>query len=201
MQKVDFKGKFTENGVPLSGQTVKLQATAPGNPWHTVRHTSTDANGVATTSAPIHATGQWRMVMTGDLVDKRVTPTKTIHVKQPEPPKAKKVLRTAENLAGTPYQYGGTSPSGFDCSGFTKYVYDKVGVNLPRTSSAQADAVQSIAKAAKKPGDLLFFSDGGDVYHTAIYAGHGKMWTAPQSGETVKLDDIYTSSYSVGRAW
>jgi cell wall-associated NlpC family hydrolase len=198
MQQVAFKGRFADRGVPMVGQTVNLQASAPGKPWHTVRHTTTDVNGVARTAAPVHASGEWRMVMTGDLADKRVTPTKTVHVVQP---KAKVVLSTAAKLAGTPYEYGGTSPSGFDCSGFTKYVFSKVGVDLPRTSSAQSDAVKTVAKAAKKPGDLLFFSDGGDVYHTAIYAGHGKMWTAPESGETVKLDNIFSSSYTVGRAW
>jgi cell wall-associated NlpC family hydrolase len=154
--------------------------------------------GVAQVTAPVHATGQWRMVMAGDLTDKRVTPSRTVHV---DAPKAEEVLQTAAKLAGTPYEYGGTTPSGFDCSGFTKYVFSKVGVDLPRTSSAQAEAVKTVSKAAKKPGDLLFFSDGGSVYHAAIYAGHNKMWTAPESGETVKLSNIFDSSYTVGRAW
>lgn len=205
-QVVTFKGRFIEDGKPLANQRVTLRANAPGNPWHVKRTVRTDENGLAKASSKVHATGQWKMVLAGDLDDDgkdelRVSPTRTVHVETPDAKKAKRVLQNAAKLAGTPYVYGGTTPAGFDCSGFTQYVYNKAGVNLPRTSDAQAGAVKRVSQAAKKPGDLLFFHEGGSVYHAAVYAGKGKMWTAPQSGETVKLDGIYSSSYFVGRAW
>lgn len=111
------------------------------------------------------------------------------------------ILQVAQSLEGTPYRYGGSSPSsGFDCSGFTSYVYDQVGIGLPRTSGAQADAVTEISQASAKAGDLVFFHDGGGVYHVAIYAGGDKVWHAPNSGGHVEMVDIWDSSITFGRA-
>lgn len=111
------------------------------------------------------------------------------------------ILKAAQSLQGTPYKYGGTSPSsGFDCSGFTSYVYAQAGVELPRTSSAQADAVQRISEGTLKTGDLVFFHNGGSVYHVAIYAGNGTVWHAPNSGGSVEQVEIWSSSVFYGRA-
>lgn len=111
------------------------------------------------------------------------------------------ILKVAQSLKGVPYRYGGTSPSsGFDCSGFTSYVYAKAGVDLPRTSSAQANAVQRISASTLKAGDLVFFHSGGSVYHVGIYAGNGHVWHAPNSGSTVEYAKIWTSSVFYGRA-
>lgn len=111
------------------------------------------------------------------------------------------ILKTAQSLEGTPYRYGGSSPSsGFDCSGFTSYVYDQVGIGLPRTSSAQHDAVTQISQGSAKPGDLVFFHGSGGVYHVAIYAGNDKVWHAPNSGGSVEMVDIWDSSITFGRA-
>jgi cell wall-associated NlpC family hydrolase len=77
-----------------------------------------------------------------------------------------------------PYQYGGMSPEGFDCSGFVCYVYEAgVGKKLPRTARAQSQYVEIIDKEALAPGDLLFFdtSHGGKINHTGIYLGEGKF--------------------------
>lgn len=84
------------------------------------------------------------------------------------------IVSTGKKYLGTPYVYGGTTPSGFDCSGFTRYVYAKNGISLPRTSRAQRAAVKYTNNP--QPGDLVFFNvGGGAITHVAIYAGNGML--------------------------
>jgi cell wall-associated NlpC family hydrolase len=111
-------------------------------------------------------------------------------------PAAGGVLAIAAQYEGLMYSYGGTSPStGFDCSGFTQYVFSKVGISLPRTAEDQR---QSSARVSNpQPGDLVFF--GSPAYHVGIYAGNGKMWDSPRSGEAVALRSIWTSNVTYGR--
>jgi cell wall-associated NlpC family hydrolase len=98
--------------------------------------------------------------------------------------------------AGEPYAYGAAGPNAFDCSGFVQYVYSQVGVSLPRTAAEQQGAVTPVAASAARPGDLIFI--GSPAYHVGIYAGNGQFWTAPKSGDVVKLQPIW-ASYTVGR--
>jgi peptidoglycan DL-endopeptidase CwlO len=111
-------------------------------------------------------------------------------------PAAGGVLGVAASLAGTPYSYGGTSPStGFDCSGFTQYVFKQVGISLPRTAEEQRQAATPVSDP--QPGDLVFF--GNPAGHVGIYAGGGMMWDSPHSGEVVSKRAIYSSSVTYGR--
>jgi peptidoglycan DL-endopeptidase CwlO len=110
-----------------------------------------------------------------------------------------RILSTAASFEGTPYVWGATGPSSFDCSGFTQYVFKKMGISLPRTAQQQYDSVQHLSKSQAQPGDLIFMGSPGDIYHVAIYAGNGKMWTAPEPGESVKLGNLF-GDWSVGRA-
>lgn len=111
------------------------------------------------------------------------------------------VVADAAKLKGTPYRWGGTTTSGFDCSGYVGYVMRQSGVtHLSRTSHAMRSDTKRVAKRAKKRGDLVFFANtGGKVYHVAIYAGKGKIWHSPGSGRAVTKADIWSSSYTVGR--
>jgi cell wall-associated NlpC family hydrolase len=101
------------------------------------------------------------------------------------------VIDIANNFSGVPYVRGGTTPSGFDCSGYTSYVFAQMGINLPRVASAQYNWSDKISADDRKPGDLMFWSGRGGVYHVGIYAGGGKMWDAPRPGRRVAKISIW----------
>ncbi len=111
-------------------------------------------------------------------------------------------LEVAIHQKGDPYVYGADGPSAFDCSGLTMYAYGKAGLNLPRTSDAQARYARHIHKKHLHRGDLIFFHSGGSVYHVAIYLGrhHGQRYVlhSPHSGTVVQRDPIWTSSWFAG---
>jgi peptidoglycan DL-endopeptidase CwlO len=109
-----------------------------------------------------------------------------------------RIVNTAASFEGTPYVYGATGPSSFDCSGFTSYVFKKMGISLPRTAQQQYDAAQHISKSQAQPGDLVFMGGSNSIYHVAIYAGNNKIWTAPEPGESVKLGNMFGDT-SFGR--
>ena len=99
-------------------------------------------------------------------------------------------LGIAAGFAGTPYVYGGTTPSGFDCSGFTQYVFGQIGINLPRTAEQQRQFATPVS--TPQPGDLVFF--GAPAYHLGIYAGNGMMWDSPHTGSSVGLRSVYSGA-------
>jgi peptidoglycan DL-endopeptidase CwlO len=112
-----------------------------------------------------------------------------------------RVLKEAAKLKGVPYRYGGTTPRGFDCSGYTGYVYKKAGKKLPRTSRQQYSATKHLSRKAAKPGDLVFFkSGGGSVYHVGIYAGGNMLWHSSKPGRPVAKSKIWSSNVAFGRA-
>jgi cell wall-associated NlpC family hydrolase len=103
---------------------------------------------------------------------------------------AGKITRLAQSFVGTPYVWGGTSPSGFDCSGFVQYVYRKVGINLPRVSFQQATAGPRVAIGKLQAGDLVAWdnstrNNGAD--HIAIYIGSGLIAEAPRPGVPLRV--------------
>lgn len=110
------------------------------------------------------------------------------------------VVTVASHYAGDPYLWGGTTPAGFDCSGYVQYVYRQVGISLPRTTNQQYAAVQHIRSDQKRPGDVLFLPDGsGNIYHEGIYAGGNSWWVAAHAGTVIMLQTVYTTNYLVGR--
>lgn len=93
------------------------------------------------------------------------------------------LVDAAYSHLGTPYRYGGTTPAGFDCSGFTGYVYNQaLGMELPRTAAGQSGLGESISLDEAKRGDLIFWGGRGGVYHTGIYLGDGEYIHAAASG-------------------
>ncbi|CEH31026.1 S-layer homology domain-containing protein [Aneurinibacillus migulanus] len=108
--------------------------------------------------------------------------------------------RTVQPLLGVPYRWGGASPSGFDCSGFTQYVYKKLDVSLPRTASQQFEKGTKVSTSSMQPGDLVFFdTGGGSISHVGIYMGAGKMAHAASGQGSVKINSIdwYLNHYRV----
>ncbi len=98
--------------------------------------------------------------------------------------KAARVVKVALGQRGAHYHWAGTSPrTGFDCSGFTRWVYAHVGVSLPHSSYAQYGLGRRVG-GHLKPGDLLFFYGLG---HVGIYVGHGRYIDAPQTGDVVHV--------------
>ena len=105
------------------------------------------------------------------------------------------VVADAQQYLGVPYVWGGTTPSGFDCSGLVQHVYGDLGVTLPRTSEEQATVGQPVDSLADaQPGDLVFFAgtDGtaSAPGHVGIYIGNGQMIDAPQTGENVQVQAV-----------
>jgi cell wall-associated NlpC family hydrolase len=111
------------------------------------------------------------------------------------------IIALAASLRGIPYVAGGTTPSsGFDCSGYTSYVFRKaIGMSLPRISRDQYAFSEHISRAQARPGDLVFMYDGGYIHHVSIYAGNGMVWHSPRSGSVVSKVPIWTSSVYFGR--
>lgn len=107
------------------------------------------------------------------------------------------VVNYALSFLGVPYVWGGTSPSGFDCSGFMQYVYAHFGINLPRTSEEQQTVGTTVSRNGLMPGDLVFF--GTPAYHVGMYIGNGEFVEAPHTGDVVKIANLgdYTSAVRV----
>jgi cell wall-associated NlpC family hydrolase len=124
------------------------------------------------------------------VVKKPVVKKKTPYV-PPQNGSLAGIERIAARYYGVPYVWGGNTPSGFDCSGFTRYVYAKFGVALPRVSRAQFAYTRRISQSSARPGDLVFY--GSPVHHVAIYVGNGYMIDAPRRGKVVSKRKIYYS--------
>lgn len=105
------------------------------------------------------------------------------------------VLGIGSQYLGTPYVYGGTSPAGFDCSGFVQYVYAQAGKSLPRTAAAQAAVGTVIPASQAQPGDLVYFPAG----HIGIYAGNGMIMHAPYPGRSVEVVPLWNQYYQFVR--
>lgn len=103
-----------------------------------------------------------------------------------------RVVEKAVKYTGTRYVYGGSSPRGFDCSGFTKYVYSHTKVkSLPRTSSGQRHAGHVVSKRHAKPGDLVYTPG-----HVAIYVGGSKIIDAPRPGKSIHVRSMWRASWT-----
>ena len=113
--------------------------------------------------------------------------------------KVHRAVNVALRQIGDPYRYGAAGPRAFDCSGLLKYSFKKAGIKVPRTSSAQARRAHRIPKRKLRRGDLMFFRDGGDVYHAAMFLkwrkGRAVMVHSPGSGRKVRRDHPWTKSW------
>jgi cell wall-associated NlpC family hydrolase len=113
-----------------------------------------------------------------------------------------RIVDIAAKYKGTPYKYRGTTPAGFDCSGYSSYVYKKAGIEIPRTTSLQYSSGSSVAKSDLKKGDLVFFMGWPIIgmilppNHVGIYVGNNRFIHAPSSGGKVRHDSLNNSYWN-----
>ena len=138
-------------------------------------------------------------------IEETISPADVVQALEASPTTSErtKIVEYAMTFIGTRYVYGGASPStGFDCSGFTQYVFKNFGYSLNRSSAAQIKNGTSISKDELRPGDLVFFSRAGyAVGHVGIYVGDNSFIHAPSTGDYVKissLDEAYYLTRYVG---
>ena len=108
-----------------------------------------------------------------------------------------KIVATAKQHLGVPYKWGGTTPSGFDCSGFVYYVLRCNGINVSRTQTAMYSEGKPVSKSNLQPGDVVFFQNTykAGLSHVGIYVGDGQFIHAPSSGKVVSYADLYSDYY------
>jgi len=115
--------------------------------------------------------------------------------------KGQQIVNTAAKYYGVRYVYGGTTPSGFDCSGLVQYVCREVGISVNRTSRDQFKNGVAVSYNDLQPGDLVFFAKGSSISHVGIYAGNGEVIHSPRPGKVVcrvPMSQITYSSKYVG---
>lgn len=108
-----------------------------------------------------------------------------------------KITAIARDYKGSPYQWGGETPDGFDCSGYVQYLFKRAGIDVPRTCGQQYDAGRRVARSNLKKGDLVFFTRWKFLNflfppnHVGIYLGGNRFIHAPSSGKSVRIDSLH----------
>ena len=148
-----------------------VETRATQTPSRSNERTSTASSSSASSSASTAAT------------------TESTSVAVPASASGSAIVSIASRYVGVPYVYGGTSPDGFDCSGFTQYVFAQVGISLPRQSGAQGSMGTKVSRADAQPGDLIWTPG-----HISIYAGDGMQIDAPRPGKTIQFRQIWQSN-------
>ncbi|MDX6479931.1 MAG: peptidoglycan DL-endopeptidase CwlO [Gaiellaceae bacterium] len=118
----------------------------------------------------------------------------------PPPPLGVRAVTYAKKFIGVPYSYGGSSPrTGFDCSGFVRYVYQRFGISLPHSSYSDLSYGRRVLRKYLKPGDLVFFNGGG---HVGIYVGSNRLIDALHTGTVIRISTMagwYSDSFYAAR--
>lgn len=106
------------------------------------------------------------------------------------------VVDLATRMIGSPYRWGGATPEGFDCSGLVYYAFGEAGIKVPRTSQEQYQAARPVPVSSARPGDLVFFGQGGRISHVGIYIGDQRFIHSPEAGQSVKISALSEAYFS-----
>ena len=148
----------------------------------------TPAPVVNTQPAPAPVTQTPTVSDTPKVPEPVVTPAPVVEPQPAAPTQSvSSVISIAQQYIGVPYVWGGSTPSGFDCSGLVQYVYKQAGISLPRVTSQQEYMGTKISLYALQPGDLVFWGTRGNTHHVAIYIGNNQYVHAPQPGQAVQV--------------
>jgi cell wall-associated NlpC family hydrolase len=170
----------------LTAQAKKSVSAAPMVTVATDAELKVERSAVSVTSA--EENDEYQAQLAAEAADEAAAEAAAA-IEIPDSAAGSAVVSIAMRYLGVPYLWAGSTPDGFDCSGFTSYVYAQVGIDLPRTSSEQRYAGTEVSWADAQPGDLIW-SPG----HIAIYAGDGMQIEAPVPGKTVRYTAIWQSS-------
>ena len=178
----------TVSDKPLPGVDVAYDVRRGDGSWTYLKTVQTNRQGRAVIQRTQQSGNVYRARFLGNARHAAATsPLSYVSVKGQS--FGQRVVQEAARHAGKPYRYGAVGPNSFDCSGFTRYVYGRLGKSLPHNSGAQYNATRRIPRSQLQPGDLVFNGDGS-VHHVGIYAGNGMYWHSPQSGKTVSRDPM-----------
>lgn len=134
------------------------------------------------------------------LVQSTPEPTSTPSPTPTPTPLNQQIGDKAKEYLGVPYVWGGTTPTGFDCSGLVQYVYAQFNINTTRTTYTQVYEGEYVPKENLTVGDLVFFGDISSPHHVGIYIGNRQFIHAPQTGDVVKISNLSDrSDYCTGR--
>ena len=178
-----------DNYPSASSSSASSASSASSSAASSQASSKTTTTTVTTVTKTISVNGSSKSGSSNNGMKLNNQPTLTIKADSPQ---SQKIVDCAKQIAAKhiPYVWGGTSMNGFDCSGFTQYVYREAGIGLPRTAAQQASAVKRISVSDAKPGDLLFWGSRGNEYHVAIYIGGNEFIAAPEPGQSVSVQHI-----------
>ena len=182
----------SSNSNTSTSANTQSQSTASNSSASTTTNTNTAASNANTTSSTNTAASSSQAVSQAPTASTS-TATTTASAS------GSAITSYALTFLGVPYVWGGTTPSGFDCSGLVQYVYSHFGINLGRTTYTQQYAGTKISVASAQAGDLYFWGSYGSAYHVAIALGGGQYVMAPAPGQNVMTGSVssYTPSFAV----
>ncbi|MCI9156214.1 MAG: SH3 domain-containing protein [Lawsonibacter sp.] len=195
--KLETESEQEETPVPLAAESEPVYVRVVKGPLNVRSGPGTDYEKVDQlyTGKTIETQGlqnDWYKIASGYISAEYV-----VQADPAEATKGQEIADYALQFLGCRYVYGGSSPKGFDCSGFTSYVYKQFGYSLNRTASAQLDNGTPVAKEDLQPGDLVMFKEGGSkrASHVGMYIGNGQIIHASTASVGVIISDLYSSYY------
>jgi cell wall-associated NlpC family hydrolase len=194
---VKFTWTLHRYGTPIANQPVEIYRRATtSSTWTKIGTYTSNADGTVAHAFTVQRSTYAYAKFLGNA---KYQPSAAQGVVYAQSSLGQRAITEASRHVGKPYQWGAVGPDRFDCSGYTLYVFQKLGKSLPHNSRQQYSVVRKIAKSSRQIGDLIFSYNSSGIHHVGIYAGNGYMWHSPKSGDVVKKSKIWSSTYYVGR--